>query len=98
MQIRFDRGTILIDPSRSTIDPEQLPGVAWDPRVRTWRAPADAYPSLIARLSDDGVRFADETPDKRAATAGRSMPELRWYQRDALAAWAAANRRGVIAL
>ena len=26
------------------------------------------------------------------------MPDLRWYQRDALAAWGAANRRGVIAL
>jgi len=98
MQIRFDRGTILIDPSRSTVEPAQLPGVAWDPRVGAWRAPAEAYASLVARLSVAEPRLEDPTPDHRTSTAGWATPELRWYQRDALAAWGAARHRGVIAL
>lgn len=98
VQIRFDRGTILLDPRHTDINPEALPGVAWDPRVGAWRAPADAYPALIERLSDDRVRISDATPDKRTSTDGWSMPELRWYQRDALAAWGVANRRGVVVL
>lgn len=98
MQIRFDRGTILIAPSSTTAAPEALPSVVWDPRVRSWRAPADAYASIVARLADDEVRFEARIPEHETATTGWSKPELRWYQRDALAAWAAANRRGVIAL
>jgi len=98
MQIRFDRGTILIDPSRTTVDPTTLPGVAWDPRVRSWRAPADAYASLVERLAHDAVSFNDAVPAHVQTTTGWSMPDLRWYQRDALAAWGAANRRGVIVL
>jgi superfamily II DNA or RNA helicase len=98
MQIRFDRGTILIAQARVALDPETLPGVAWDPRVRSWRAPADAYTAVVARLDDRAIPFEAQIPDHETATAGWAMPELRWYQKDAIAAWAAANRRGVIAL
>lgn len=97
MQIRFDRGTLLIAPAAGA-DPGQLPGVAWDPRVRSWRAPADAYASVVAQLSQDTIKFRTELPDHETTTTGWSMPELRWYQREALAAWGAANHRGVIAL
>ncbi len=98
MQIRFDRGTILIDRSPASLDPGALPGVTWDPRVRSWRAPADAYASVVARLARDELRFETQMADHATATAGWSMPELRWYQQDALAAWGAAGRRGLIAL
>ncbi len=98
MQIRFDRGTILLDPSSTTIDPETIPGVAWDPRVGSWRAPADAYASLVGRMADANVRVSDKVPDHRTDTARWSMPELRWYQRGALSSWIAAERRGVIVL
>ena len=94
MQIRFDRGTILIDPAR--VDPKTLPGVVWDPRVQAWRAPAAAYASVVGRLATDDNQ--GRVKDHAAATAGWSPPELRWYQQEALAAWAAAHRRGVIAL
>jgi superfamily II DNA or RNA helicase len=97
MQIRFDRGTILINPTQNA-DLQRLPGVVWDPRVRSWRAPADAYASVVGRLSEDAIAFRTELPEHDTATRGWSMPELRWYQQEALAAWGAANRRGVIAL
>ena len=96
MQIRFDRGTILVDRATTGLDPAQLPGVVWDPRVQTWRAPAQAYASLLGRFADGSVRYSDTTPDHRTAIA--SPPDLRWYQREALTAWFAAQRHGVIAL
>lgn len=91
MEVRFDRGTILIGSLPGGRDPATLPGVKWDPRVRSWRAPASACGDVLARL---GVQVPAPRP-MDAVTAG---PELRWYQREALAAWAAAGRRGVIAL
>lgn len=97
MQIRFDRGTILIDPSPSA-SPQRLPSVAWDPRVRSWRAPADAYASVVEQLSQDAIAFRTELPAHETTTTGWSTPEMRWYQREALAAWGAASQRGVIAL
>ncbi len=98
MQLRFDRGTIVIAGARADVDPGRLPGVIWDPRVRTWRAPADAHAALVARLTRDQVPFESGIGDHEVTTAGWSPPALRWYQREALAAWAAAGRRGVIAL
>lgn len=98
VQIRFDRGTILLDPSSTTIDPETIPGVTRDPRDGSWRAPADAYASLVGRMSDDYVRLTDNIPDHRTDTASWSVPDLRWYQREALSAWIAAGRRGVVVL
>lgn len=98
MQIRFDRGTVLIEPSRTGVDPAALPGVVWDPRVRLWRAPADAYASVVTRLAHAEVPFEARLPGQEVASADWSSPDLRWYQREALAAWGAANRRGVIAL
>lgn len=98
VQIRFDRGTILLDPAASGVDPKQLPGVAWDPRVNEWRAPADAYAAILGRLSDERVRVADDIPDSRTDAAEWSLPDLRWYQQHALTAWLRARRRGVVSL
>ena len=50
MQVRFDRGTIVIGGELAERDPGGLPGVKWDPRVHAWRAPAAAYAEVMARL------------------------------------------------
>ncbi|MGE5183270.1 MAG: DEAD/DEAH box helicase family protein, partial [Acidobacteriota bacterium] len=96
MRIQFDRGTLVIDRAGSAVDPESLPGVTWDPRVQLWRAPADAYASILVRASDEGVRISDEVGLARPREW--QPPALRWYQEEALAAWGAAGQRGVIAL
>jgi superfamily II DNA or RNA helicase len=98
MQIRFDRGTLLLDPWSTTIDPETIPGIAWDSRDGSWRAPAEAYAALVGRMADGDVRVSDKIPDHRTDTASWSVPDLRWYQREALAAWIAAQHCGVIVL
>ncbi len=52
---------------------------------------------MIGRLSVGGVRTSDECRTVRLA-GGWSLPELRWYQREAIARWNERGRRGVIAL
>jgi superfamily II DNA or RNA helicase len=96
MRVRFDRGTVIIDGDAEVVRGLGLPGVAWDPRVGSWRAPARWHRAIGGRLSDAGVRWSDEI----AAVAEIRTPAigLRWYQEAALAAWAAAGRRGVVAL
>lgn len=52
---------------------------------------------MIGRISDEGGRISDECRTPRLAGTW-SLPELRWYQREAIARWIAADRRGVIVL
>ncbi len=97
MQLRYDRGTVVIERGGSSFDPSEIPDVVWDPRVSAWRAPASAHVSVRARLADAGVPIADAI-DAPEPTLAWTLPELRWYQDAALAAWAAAGQRGVVAL
>ncbi len=78
-------------------DPSRIPRATWDAELLGWRVPAEDHASVIARISDAGGRISDECRTPRVVDSW-SMPELRWYQREGIARWAAANRRGVIAL
>lgn len=93
MRVQFDRGTLVIQG----VHREFLDGAVWDPEMRAHRLPASRLSELRVRLSDNGVRTADISDNVTAIPPPRSPPELRWYQRAALAAWAA-TRRGVVAL
>ena len=93
MRIRFDRGTLVLEPQARDDHPERVPGVAWDHESRAWRAPAERHAELaqLATTSVDPPRLADEWNRN-------GLPNLRWYQEAALARWIAAGHRGVIAL
>jgi superfamily II DNA or RNA helicase len=97
MQIRFDRGTIVIESAISKQHAEQVPGVVWDERVQSWRAPAEAYTLIADFVGRDALSLRGKS-GRPVATAPLQTPDLRWYQQEALASWAAANRRGVVAL
>lgn len=100
MHIRFDRGTLVLEAQHAGEDPSQIPGAAWDPEQRAWRVPADHHRSLLVRLSATSVRDPDKPGQTRtrSLSGAWSLPELRWYQREAVAAWRANGRRGVLAL
>ena len=87
----------MIEAQHADEDPSRIPRAAWDAELLGWRVPAEDHASLIARISDAGGRISDECRTTRLADDW-SVPELRWYQRDAISRWTAANRRGVIAL
>jgi len=97
MRIRFDRGTLVIDRADRHVDLRRLVDVTWDQELAAWRAPASSHAELCARLADESVRVSDDIRPPALASEW-SPPALRWYQEAALAAWADAGHRGVVAL
>lgn len=98
MNLFFDRGTVLLRDVPKDLDPTQFPGVLWDARVGTWRAPARrAYP-LVSALRKRGVQLAHSPrPTLEPPLGFRPIP-LRPYQAAAIEAWRRAGRRGIVAL
>ncbi len=95
LALGYEDGTIRL----SGEVPPDLPGVEYDERSETGRAPAHRYAELRATLDDRGASYEDRV----LAAADRDLDlwtsyELRDYQRDALDAWTEAGRRGVLEL
>jgi superfamily II DNA or RNA helicase len=95
LMLRFERGTLVIDGPWA----DELPGVLWDPRSSSRRAAAHRFGALVAEASLRGAGVTGDLRD-RWAPAPRSARDLglRSYQSQALAAWSAFDRRGVIVL
>jgi len=98
MELRFDRGTIVLDDPPPGLDAGNLPGTLWDPRVRSYRAPASRYADLQVALRVAGVRYADTVRRAVRTPAPWNAPELRGYQEAALTAWQVADCRGTVVL
>jgi len=98
MELRFDRGTIVLTDPPKELDLAGAPGVLWDPRVHAHRAPASQYPALKRWLLHRGSRFQDIPPPARPTHELWSDVALRPYQEAALSAWELGRRRGVVAL
>jgi superfamily II DNA or RNA helicase len=98
MRIRFDRGTIVFDSPAAGLDPTQLLGAAYDSELAAWRLPAERLCDVRGRLAAKRVRVTDHVGQPAALAPSWRIPDLRWYQRDAVAAWRDAGDRGVIVL
>src|SRR5664279_4073527 len=98
MRIRFDRGTLVFDQIKANQDRSVLDGAAWDSELSAWRLPASRLSGIRERLSDNSVRPPDVSDNLRPVdlAPARTKPELRWYQREAIAAWRDRGDRGVI--
>lgn len=93
VELSFANGTIRIE---GLADPE-LPGVEYDSRSETHRAPAHQYDALCAALNARDIEYEDRVLALSELTLD-SAYTLRSYQRDALDAWEENDRRGVIEL
>ncbi len=97
LTLRFDDGTLLIsDPGEAA---ERLaPWCVHDRRVGAWRAPARHY-AMILRALHNQIPYNDlaKTYTELHLTEGQPLP-LRPYQEQALAAWQANKRQGVVVL
>ncbi|NLV14405.1 DEAD/DEAH box helicase family protein [Haloarcula argentinensis] len=93
LELTYESGTI-----RVTGDPSSdLPGVKYDQRSQTGRAPAYRYAELIAELDERGAAYEDHIgafPSLSLSTAY----DLREYQQAALDAWRGADDRGCLEL
>jgi superfamily II DNA or RNA helicase len=97
MRIRFDRGTLVIDRVEHGLDLLQSQGAKHDDLLVAWRLPGEKLSELRGQLSAGHVRFTDDI-DPPPLPPGWHLPELRWYQRDAVSAWRDAGDRGVVVL
>ncbi|CAN5911012.1 DEAD/DEAH box helicase family protein [soil metagenome] len=92
--VRFDRGTVELGQDVPALD-----GVLWDPRTSSRRMAAYRYADLVARVDAAQCALAGDLRDSWSARPrDTSALELRSYQREALAAWTAFARRGVVVL
>jgi len=101
--LRYAAGTLeltaatAVVPGATTIE---LPTAwRWDERSGSHRAPAIAYAETIRHLRARAIAYQDEARAYVNLTAeARVRREPRPYQAEALAAWLAAERRGVVVL
>jgi superfamily II DNA or RNA helicase len=95
VMLRFERGTIVVDGPWA----DELPGVLWDPRSASRRAAAHRFGAVVAEAERREIGIAgDLRGGWRGAPRSTQELDLRPYQSQALAAWAAFDRRGVIVL
>lgn len=92
MELAFSRGTIII---RGDI---RIPNSTWDERSRTFRSMALNYRDIIDYLKVSDMDFKDNVLDLIPCPDLRTGVVLRDYQQQALEAWEAGGRRGVIVL
>jgi superfamily II DNA or RNA helicase len=93
LELTFEEGTV-----RLTGDvPPDLPGVEYDDRSKSARAPACRYADLLAALDERGVDYDDRVLDTDSVDLSTTY-ELREYQQTALDAWRDADDRGCLEL
>ncbi|MDJ0866339.1 MAG: DEAD/DEAH box helicase family protein [Myxococcota bacterium] len=102
MSLDFDRGTITLSGCSESAA-ANLPGVLWDPRTQSFRAPAHRFAELREAMARAGHLVVDRVitaqQEAGAHLAREWKPvELRSYQAAALSAWSAANARGLVSL
>lgn len=92
--IRFDRGTIDLGAVAPRIE-----GVVFDARTQSHRIAASRFGELAARADALGVALAGDLRARwQCRTTDVATLGLRPYQEQALAAWTAFDRKGVIVL
>ena len=95
-RLRFDRGTLLLEGFTAE---ELPPGCVFDRRVGMHRAPAHHYHDLVLKLYRAKIPYEDEARAYGDLGRPRHSPyPARDYQREAVEAWHAAGRRGLIVL
>jgi superfamily II DNA or RNA helicase len=98
IQLLFQEGTlVVIGPGQQAALPDPL---VYDPRVDRWRAPAHAYRLVLASLIRAGYEVEDTARGYEALehAAIINPPDPYPHQREAIDAWAAAGKRGVVVL
>nr|WP_225935373.1 DEAD/DEAH box helicase family protein [Halobaculum magnesiiphilum] len=97
--LTYEDGTVRVAGAAAAgVDPDGLPGVETDARSDARRAPAHRYREIRDALRDRGRDVDDRVLDLPPLPPLDSGYTLREYQRDALEAWEANDRRGVLEL
>ena len=92
--LQWERGTLVL---RECHDPPD--GFVYDDRVALWRGPASRYHDTVLAWHRAGVPFTDKARGWVPLTLTLGTEKApRTYQAEAVQAWRAAGRRGVVSL
>ncbi len=99
VSLSYDGGTVRVDTADAKNLAESLdcPDIEYDPRSESARIPGFRYDELRDELRNEGYHVEDAIADWGSLSLS-SPYRLRPYQQDALDAWTAHGRRGVIEL
>ncbi|MDF1666757.1 MAG: DEAD/DEAH box helicase family protein, partial [Planctomycetota bacterium] len=98
LTLEFNDGTILIHGSgcESLFNIEE---VQFDSRVEKWRAPAYRYYDIVSKLTKEKTPYEDLARNYQVLKIPSLVDKVpRDYQEQALEAWRANRRRGVVVL
>jgi superfamily II DNA or RNA helicase len=97
IRIAFQAGTVVVE---GVDQPDLLPDVAkWDPRTRCHRAPAVAYAEIVMACVRAKLPYTDDARDYSVLPHGLAVHRTpRPFQKEALDAWNAHRKRGVVVL
>lgn len=100
LKLRFEAGTLVLDgASQDNKDLSESQVFRWDARTRQWRAPAYLYRQAVTTLVRRGIPYQDEARNySEFQFHSKKQLEPRPYQQEAIAAWTAQRRRGVVVL
>ncbi|MGF1499556.1 MAG: DEAD/DEAH box helicase [Elainellaceae cyanobacterium] len=95
--LKYDRGTLILHPpprGKAWID-----YATWDDRIERFRIPAIHYRRLVESLQADGVLLVDQAREFIPLDLKPSLEMTPYpHQQEALDAWIAAERQGVVVL
>ena len=99
--LSYDRGTVLVNPGSTRLDPTTLPGVVYDPRTLNHRAPGRYYRAIVEQCIREKLPYDDQARGWDNAPTGWKLHTERSphpHQAEALAAWWKSGRRGTVIL
>ncbi|RKU29008.1 heavy metal transporter [Candidatus Poribacteria bacterium] len=96
--IDFDKGTLILQNVSEEIQ-SHLPDILWDKRTLTYRAPAYRYRHIVSQLRAHNIPYTDSARQFTVKTFSNQNSLTPYpYQSEAIDAWHANNKRGVISL
>lgn len=101
LQLAYDRGTVAVSGGPAGFDFLSLPGVLFDPRTTSWRAPGRAYRAIVEQIVRQKLPYVDEARGWENKTSGWVIQSKRDpfpHQKEALEYWWKAGGRGVVVL
>jgi len=98
LKINFDKGTLVLQNVPEALQ-TQLANIRWDKRTLTFRAPAYRYRQIISQLRAHDIPYQDTARQFTVEPFTlQKTPRPYSYQSEAIDAWHANGKRGVVSL
>ena len=97
--IEYDNGTLLVSAKKYSYLVQNLPYCQWDNRSKCFRLPGYQYYNLISTLYYEKFSYEDKARAYQELNLTETWTkEPFYYQKEAIAKWVRAGKRGIIVL